>query len=553
MDTDRRNHRGPEVVVTLSPRLHSLRLRWAVVGGVVLVVSVLGIAGGADRVGAWRDAVEARSEARIARTEVAELRAAISAQVTGVRAVLVGGEGDVAGFHVLYRESVRTEAETLDRLGNHRFLFPDDGLAVATQLDALAAAADRWRSMAAAPVLSGEPSITVEELDSSSDALMGEVDELERVVSAAVDRTAERAATLERQTDAVLAACAAAVVIGIVVVAVLFRRWVTQPLSEIARAARRMVDDDTSTWPDATTSELHDVTQAVHTLQSALVLERDRAVTALRGLEQSAILALRVRSELANQLGAPPEGWAIGSALVPAEGVVAGDCFDAGLLDQRHLYAIVIDVTGHGAHAALDALKAKSQLRAALRSGLTPGDAIAWLARENERDDDIEVMTAVVVVIDIVTGACQYAVAGHPPPILIDGVRAQPLDRTGPLIGAFPSSWATAQTLIAPGALLLLYTDGVTEAMGTDRERFGAERLIESLRQSRVSASEAVASVLAAIDGFRTADRSDDVTILAIEHSAQVAVDRPPISLAPTGVELHRPDTIRALTDRVQT
>lgn len=67
------------------------------------------------------------------------------------------------------------------------------------------------------------------------------------------------------------------------------------------------------------------------------------------------------------------------------------------------------------------------------------------------------------------------------------------------------------------------------------------------------TASDAVTAVLAAVDEFRTVIRSDDVTVLAIEHLPPVGVNDTQSSLAPAGVELNLPDPLRAATDRVQT
>ena len=126
----------------------------------------------------------------------------------------------------------------------------------------------------------------------------------------------------------------------------LFRRWVTQPLELIGESARALSIDDEQELPDFDSAELQEVVDAIRALQGSLAHERDRAVTAYRALEQSAVLALHVRSELADELGDPPPGWSVGSALVPADGVVAGDCFDLGLLDQHRLYVVMVDVTG---------------------------------------------------------------------------------------------------------------------------------------------------------------------------------------------------------------
>ena len=64
----------------------------------------------------------------------------------------------------------------------------------------------------------------------------------------------------------------------------------------------------------------------------------------------------------------------------------------------------MVDVTGHGPGAALDALKSKSQLRAALRSRVSPGGALDWLSRENRKDARADLLTAVVAIIDVDTG-----------------------------------------------------------------------------------------------------------------------------------------------------
>jgi sigma-B regulation protein RsbU (phosphoserine phosphatase) len=248
---------------------------------------------------------------------------------------------------------------------------------------------------------------------------------------------------------------------------------------------------------------------------------RDRALAAYSGLEQSAVLAVQVRSELANELGELPKGWTADSLIQPAEGVVAGDCYDLGLLNETTLYVIMIDVTGHGANAALEALKAKSQLRAALRSRLAPGSALDWLSRENRRDDGADLLTAVVATIDLTTGTCSYANAGHPPPIITDGEAVTMLGSTGPLVGAFPTSWETATGHIPPGSTLLFYTDGVTDAVGPDRERFGEARLVEALQRPVTDddqPSATIAGIRDAIDVFRRGQRADDATAIALRR-----------------------------------
>jgi sigma-B regulation protein RsbU (phosphoserine phosphatase) len=321
----------------------------------------------------------------------------------------------------------------------------------------------------------------------------------------------------------VLFASALTAIFGTALAATLFRRWVILPLEAIGDAARSLIKDDTHPLPHFESPELQDVSDAVGSLQRSLRSARDDAVAALAGIEQSAVLAIQVRSELADEIGDMPDGWSAHTLLVPAQGVVAGDCFDIGLLDANRLYVVVIDVTGHGAAAALNALKAKSQLRAALRSRLDPGAALDWLSRETLKDDHAELLTAIVLVVELDTGRIRYSSAGHPPGLLTDGEQVRTLDESGPLIGAFAASWPTSIADVPPGWTVLLHTDGITDAIGADRERFGEERLQACM--TVVDPVELLDRVHASVDGFRVGARSDDLTAIAIHrvHEGELA------------------------------
>jgi sigma-B regulation protein RsbU (phosphoserine phosphatase) len=186
----------------------------------------------------------------------------------------------------------------------------------------------------------------------------------------------------------------------------------------------------------------------------------------------------------------------------------------------------MVDVTGHGPGAALDALKSKSQLRAALRSRLSPGAALDRLSRDNRKDARSDLLTAVVAVVDVDTGFCQFANAGHPSPYLTNGETQIALRQTGPLLGAFDAGWRTETITIDPGWTLLLYTDGVTEALGDGRQRFGEDRFVDILRHADVSdPKQVVGNVLAGVAEFRIGSRTDDVTLVALHRSDGAASD----------------------------
>lgn len=107
--------------------------------------------------------------------------------------------------------------------------------------------------------------------------------------------------------------------------------------------------------------------------------------------------------------------------------------------------------------------------------------------------------------------------AGHPRPLLVCDGRVQALGRWGALLGAFPGErWTATTVAIGPGDLVVLYTDGVLDAQGTDH-RFGDERLEEALRGCR-TAERAVGAIDAALSAFEAGEQADDTAVLAIQR-----------------------------------
>jgi len=494
--------------------------------GAVLLAFVAYMALGATAstlsIRAWNHALDDRGEARNAAREVADLRLAYSDQETGVRGYQLSG--DDAALDPYRDGSAR--AEELTASLRQRDLGDTE---VDPYLDAVEVAGDDWRTAIAAETID-DPDVAPpsDAAMASFDRVRAALDEVDQVVAADLRDALGDARRARTVAIGVLIAGLAGALLGTVLIALLFQRWVLAPLDTISRSAGQLGADDTVSLPDFRIAELEDVANAIRTMQRSLAEARDRAVVAYEGLAQSAVLALHVRSQLSNELGELPGGWTVESMLEPAAGVVAGDCYDLGLLDPRTIYLVMVDVTGHGAVAALDALKAKSQLRAAMRSRLAPGAALGWLAQERATDPEADLMTAVVARIDVETGRCEYANAGHPPLMIVDGVNVQTLERTGPLIGAFEATWATRTATIAPGSALVAHTDGVTETLGADRERFGDARMLESLRAITRGPVEAVAAVRQAVEDFRVGQRSDDVTLLVLQRPAPAGANPEP-------------------------
>jgi sigma-B regulation protein RsbU (phosphoserine phosphatase) len=158
---------------------------------------------------------------------------------------------------------------------------------------------------------------------------------------------------------------------------------------------------------------------------------------------------------------------------------VAGDFYDVVALDAYAVAVLVADVSGHGVPAALIASMVKVAFTSALHDTRDPG---AVLTRMNATLSGMfarSYVTAACGVIDTRERRFLYALAGHPPPLLLDRTRGTSvaLDERGIVLGFTASAtFTTASVPLAADARLVLYTDGVTETPADD-DFFGFERL----------------------------------------------------------------------------
>lgn len=212
--------------------------------------------------------------------------------------------------------------------------------------------------------------------------------------------------------------------------------------------------------------------------------------------------------------------------LVPgAEQAAGGDWFDAIPMDGL-LFAVVGDVVGQGAAAAA----VMGQLRALLTEFLLDGDdlpvALSRLDRFAGRTPRARGATVCVSLLDPATGSVRYACAGHPPPLVVradGGTRYLPAPPGGPLGVAGPGPVVGHETL-APGDMLMTFSDGLVERAGHDASR-GLVQLAEVASAAATSSDGEPADLLAGrtlemmtMDGY-----SDDVTVLVVRRTGQSA------------------------------
>jgi len=218
-------------------------------------------------------------------------------------------------------------------------------------------------------------------------------------------------------------------------------------------------------------------------------------------------------------------GWEVDVAYRAAGTVneVGGDFYDLVRFDGGWS-AVVGDVVGKGADAAVLTALARHTTAAIIES---TGDAVHALRvvnrRLRERGGSSSLCTMAIVTI---SGRTAHIVtAGHPAPVLVRGAIATPLGRTSPLLGAVDELVVASSAVdLAAGDQLLLYTDGVLDAIGAE-DRFGEQRLLATLVELTRSgcASGLASGVMAAVERFTVGDQSDDIAIVALRDRENAA------------------------------
>jgi sigma-B regulation protein RsbU (phosphoserine phosphatase) len=206
---------------------------------------------------------------------------------------------------------------------------------------------------------------------------------------------------------------------------------------------------------------------------------------------------------------------------------VGGDFYDILPLPDGRLVITVGDVAGKGSPAALLMALLLAILRTLVDEGLEPGDLMLRLNAQVARHaPPSRFITLFYGVYDVTTGRMAYVNAGHMPPLLRRHAtgESQRLGATGVALGMFEqSTFAVESVTIDPGDLLVLYSDGITEAENPEGEPFedaGLERTLSNLVLDDLS--KAGLSIFAAVERHAQDTRfADDLTVLLLKRPIQ--------------------------------
>ena len=210
-----------------------------------------------------------------------------------------------------------------------------------------------------------------------------------------------------------------------------------------------------------------------------------------------------------------------GARMIPMS-AVGGDFYDVLQLENGSLAVAVGDVTGHGVPAALLMALTVTLLRAEARRIESPSEVLRAVNRELMQVNDTGYfVTALYGILHGPEGKFHYARAGHSVPLLLDAGR-QPVEvghGVGHPLGLFEEMLVDEASLdFVPGSMLLLYTDGVTEAVDAQGEFFGDERLLAALQSiNGTGPDQTCEAIWSALQAYQAgASQEDDVTLLAV-------------------------------------
>lgn len=268
------------------------------------------------------------------------------------------------------------------------------------------------------------------------------------------------------------------------------------------------------------TSELESSNNLLASKNSELEFEKERT-------EKEIELASFVQQSFYNQNLPKLNGWEIAYYLKPLSGV-SGDLYDFFHKDNKLLGLGIFDVSGHGISSGLVTMLVKNIIEQEFYSG-----------EDKKLDDIMNIINDRVIaekgnIENYLTGTLvrffkdrmDFVSAGHPPTLLFKHDHTSPEfiytneTQYGVVgIADFPINFQTYSVELNPGDSLLFYTDGITEAMNSNREEFGKKRLYDAFQRFRdLTLNEQIKSLVNEVYAFRGTEKlDDDITLIILK------------------------------------
>ena len=314
---------------------------------------------------------------------------------------------------------------------------------------------------------------------------------------------------------------------GMIILLVLVRRRIIQPIAVISESMSRFAGDG-SRKPEPLRIRYQDEIGQIASVYNKMTTDISAYVGSIERLNREKLEA-KVQLDIARkiQYGLVPEkttlhgvGFRACAMTRPAR-EVSGDFYDLFQRDEQSICIVMGDVSGKGTIAAIFMAMTKTMIREKLMAGLSPAEALNQVNDELCGQNPEGMFTTVfAAVLNPQSGELRYANAGHTRPVLLGKPPSFLNPDPGIALGLFKDADLKNHELcLGPSEGILLYTDGVTEAVNPRRQFFGEQRLLNTAED--VSASADAEKILSGISNAVTdfnngGEPFDDMAVLVL-------------------------------------
>ncbi len=270
------------------------------------------------------------------------------------------------------------------------------------------------------------------------------------------------------------------------------------------------------------TSLSDDINQTVDTLKGYIAAAEKR-------IEEELQFAWQIQdSSLPKNFTFARKDFDIYATMDPAK-EIGGDFYDFFFVGPGKLALVIADVSGKGIPAALFMMRAKTAIRNLAESGKEPAEILKRANSELCEGNDADMFVTVWLgLMNLDTGVMQCANAGHEYPVLMrtGGEYELIKDKHGLALAAMDGvSYRSYELQLHPGDKLFVYTDGVPEAINTDVEQYGTDRLLTVLNARKDEApKDLLPEVRQDISAFAAGtDQFDDITMLGFVYTGNAS------------------------------
>lgn len=307
-----------------------------------------------------------------------------------------------------------------------------------------------------------------------------------------------------------------------VLISMLVQAIVVDKLQLVNRSLNKITDGDldeeVSVYDSSEFASLsQDINQTVGVLKGYIDEAR-------KSIEQDLLLARTIQdSALPKNFDFKHEGFDIYATMDPAK-EVGGDFYDFFFVDADKIALVIADVAGKGIPASLFMMRSKTAIRGMAETGTRPSRVLERINEELCRSNDVNMFVTVWMgIVDLRTGGITCVNAGHEYPVIKRGNGGFELykDKHCPPVGVMEDvKYKEYELHIDAGDKLFVYTDGVPEAINTEEEQYGTDRMLRVLDiNSMVEMKRLLPAVKRDIDRFaKDAEQFDDITMMGFKY-----------------------------------